>query len=122
MPVDPDSLELQASDEFEDEYEDEVPMEVMEQGPLVTEPEELSPRGIELPQSLLDRVAGIFISRIGYDDVRETPVVCPGSRLNLTNKAMDTGGPSRMPVDEQCLQRIEMLAARKVRSSYPAAQ
>ena len=67
-------------------------------------------------------MAGIFISRISYDDVRETPVVRPGSRLNITNQAMDTGGPSRMPVDEQCLQRIEMLAARKAWSSYPAAQ
>ena len=83
---------LRPTSSFSIPYVDEEPMEVLEQGPLVAETEEPSPRGIELPQSLLDRVAGIFISRIGYDDVRETPVVCPGSRLNLTNKAMDTGG------------------------------
>ena len=113
---------LRPTSSFSIPFADEEPMEVSDQGSLVTEIEEPSPLGIELPQSLLDRVAGIFISRIGYDDVREAPGDCPGSRLNLTNKATDTGGPSRMPVDEQCLQRIEMLAARKNWSSYPVAQ
>ena len=93
-----------------------------EQTPSVSVFEELPPRGTELPQSLLDRVAGIFISHIGYDDVRETTAVRPGSHLNLTNMARDKKDPPCMPVDEQCLHRVEMLAAQKTWTSYPVAQ
>ena len=81
-----------------------------------------SPRGTELPQSLIDRVAKIFISHIGYDEVRDSPSVSESSKLFSTNERGRVEGPPRMPVDTQCQDRIKVLAAKRTWKAFPAAQ
>ena len=119
----PDSLELLASDEFEDEESaDEMDVDVA-QDPAPQDPmDDESPRGTELPQSLIDRVAKIFISHIGYDEVRDSPSVSESSKLFSTNERGRVEGPPRMPVDTQCQDRIKVLAAKRTWTAFPAAQ
>ena len=57
----------------------------------------------------VERVAGIIKSHIGYDEVRETPALRPGSHLNLTNRA--EGRPYK-PVSNR-LGGVGRLATRK---------
>ena len=84
--------------------------------------EEESPRGTYLTQDLLDRVAKIFISRLGYDSHVETPPVIPESRLSSTNEAMGDATTPLLPVDAQCQARMEQLAERRTWSAFPAVQ
>lgn len=118
-----DYLELCASDQFEEEdYYMEEEEEAAPETPVPSVSlEEESPRGTNIPQELIDRVAGIFISRLGYSAPLAPPVVSE-SRLRATNEATGDGGPSLLPVDSKCRERIEALATRSTWTAFPAAQ
>lgn len=116
-----DSLELMASDEFEEE-EDETESEDVEVSvPAAAPSEEQSPRGTDLPQSLIASVTEVLISKLGFQrPVKSTPETS-GSRLSATNEAVQSG-PPEFPVDVQCKLRLESLAAKQSWSAFPAQQ
>ena len=83
----------------EDEAE-EVPMEV----------DDLPRRGMDLPQSLADRLAVFFISHVGYEEVREPEVEGVKSRLSFTNSLPPKPRSSFIPVDAE-FSRIRKVVA-----------
>ena len=119
----PDSLELMASDEFEEEEEEEeeVESEVSEPAPTPAPAEDESPRGTDLPQSLVTAVTDILISKLGYQAPSKPTPAAAGSRLTATNEAVQTG-PPEFPVDAHCKARLESLAAKQAWSAFPAQQ
>lgn len=117
----PDSLEVLASDEF-DEDEDEG-TEGLQNGPAPTStPEDTdSPRGTSLPQGLLNTVAEVLTSKLGFEvPVRPAPSDSE-SRLSHTNEAVEMG-PPEFPVDAHCQQRFETLASKRPWTAFPAQQ
>ena len=117
----PDSLEVLASDEF-DEEEDEG-AEGDQDGPAPpSTPEEMeSPRGTNLPQGLLNSVAEVLASKLGFEVPARPAPSDSESRLSHTNEAVEVG-PPEFPVDAHCQQRFGTLAAKRPWTAFPAQQ
>ena len=117
----PDSLDVLASDEFDEEDGEE--MEGTQDGPAPTStPEETeSPRGTSLPQGLLNSVAEVLTSKLGFDAPTRPATTGSESRLSQTNEAVEVG-PPEFPVDAHCQQRFGALAAKRPWTAFPAQQ
>ena len=85
---------------LQEEEAEEVPMEV----------DDLPTRGMDLPQSLADRLAGFFISHVGYEEVMEPEVEGVKSRLSFTNSLPPKPRSSFIPVDAE-FSRIRKVVA-----------
>ena len=111
-PPAPNSLELLASDEFDDEPEgaEEWTEETV---PAETEEEDSSPRGTELPPTLLAAVTDIFCSKLGYEAPVRDEAGPSGSRLSATNEEV-VSGPPEFPVDDLVKGRLETLAGKLI--------
>ena len=119
-----DSLELLASDEFdEEEVPEEEEEEYVDEGSVPTScsTEEESPRGTDLPQSLMASVAEILSTKLGFQTASRPTPEASGSRLSATNEAAQVG-PPEFPVDVQCKLRLEALAAKQPWTAFPAQQ
>ena len=78
------------------------------------EPEDDSRAGAFLSQELVSKVTDIFISHLGFDAPSRGPQKESTSRLSSSNvRSENEGLPPLMPVDAQCFERIEALAAKK---------
>ena len=119
-----DSLELLASDEFDEEEDWQEGEEVyVGEGsvPDACATEEESPRGTDLPPSLVASVAEVLTSKLGFQAASRPSAGASGSRLSATNEAVQAG-PPEFPVDVQCRLRLESLAAKQSWTAFPALQ
>ena len=119
-----DSLELLASDEFDEEEDGQEEVdEFVGDGsvPDTCTTEEESPRGTDLPPALMASIAEILRSKLGFQEVSRPSAEASGSRLSATNEAVQVG-PPEFPVDVQCKLRLEALAAKQSWTAFPAQQ